>query len=347
MFKNKSSKSVEKPSRITNDTIAEHRQKILAGGRRFKYPVQYARHKLVFNTILISIVALVLITIFGWWQLYVVQNTNTLFYRITKVLPLPVAYVDDQSVRYSDYLMRYRGSLHYLQQKEQINLKTDDGVREMLYRKQQAMDDVIADAYALKLSSSLGVTVDDEELESFLKLQRQSGDSEKEVSQETYDAVILDYYNWSSDEYRHVMESKLIHQKVAYQLDDRANEQVLAVADKIKNSSMSFQDIVSSFGGESNITYGASGWVPKTNQDGGLAAIARNLNTGGVSDVVKPTTGDGYYYLKLIDSNSTKISYEYIHIPLTEFTSQLNKIKEDNKVNQLIKIDDVDLEYNQ
>ena len=33
------------PARITNDTVAEHRQRVIAGGRKFKYPIQYARHK--------------------------------------------------------------------------------------------------------------------------------------------------------------------------------------------------------------------------------------------------------------------------------------------------------------
>ena len=27
------------PSRITNDTVAEHREKVLAGGRKHKYPI--------------------------------------------------------------------------------------------------------------------------------------------------------------------------------------------------------------------------------------------------------------------------------------------------------------------
>ena len=48
-------KEAEKlPTRITNDTVAEHREKVLAGGRKLKYPLQYTRRKLVRNTILIS-----------------------------------------------------------------------------------------------------------------------------------------------------------------------------------------------------------------------------------------------------------------------------------------------------
>ena len=84
--------------RITNETVAEHREKILAGGRRFKYPVQYAKHRLVINTIVISVVALLLVVFVVWWQLYSMQNTSTFFYRITRVIPLPVASVDGQPV---------------------------------------------------------------------------------------------------------------------------------------------------------------------------------------------------------------------------------------------------------
>ena len=33
-------KEVEAPQRITNDTVTEHRKRVLAGGRKFKYPLQ-------------------------------------------------------------------------------------------------------------------------------------------------------------------------------------------------------------------------------------------------------------------------------------------------------------------
>ena len=31
----------ELPKRITNDTVAQHREKVLAAGRKHKYPIQY------------------------------------------------------------------------------------------------------------------------------------------------------------------------------------------------------------------------------------------------------------------------------------------------------------------
>ena len=87
------SSSDEAQSRITNDTVAEHRERILAGGRKFKYPLQYVRHRLVINTVIISTVALAALVSIGWWQLYSAQNTSEFMYKVTQVLPVPVASV--------------------------------------------------------------------------------------------------------------------------------------------------------------------------------------------------------------------------------------------------------------
>jgi hypothetical protein len=333
----------DKPStsRITSETVAQHRELILAGGRRFKYPIQYARHKLVINAILISVAALLAIVATGWWQLYSVQNTSDFMYRITRVIPLPVANVDGQPVMYSDYLMKYLSSVHYLESKEQVNLKTDDGKRQINYIKQQSMQDAIADAYALKMSQTLGVNVSDIDVEAFLLSERQSSDGE--ISEQTYYSVILDYYGWDRDEYLHVTRSKLLRQKVAYAMDDKA----LDTASKIKASldsspSANFKDLTTKFSEQSGlkISSGASGLVPVANRDGGLAAAAAKMSKGSISTVIKSTTGDGYYILRVLSVNDSKVSYEYINVPLTVFNESLKEVIDDNKVNKYITIEE-------
>jgi len=330
---------VQPPSRITSETVAEHREKILAGGRRFKYPIQYARHKLVINAIIISLVALIAVIAVGWWQLYPAQNTSEFMYRITKVLPVPVATVDGQPVLYSDYLMKYLSSIHYLGQKEQVSFKTDDGKRQVEYIKQQSMKDAIADAYASKLAKDMGITVSSSELEAFLVAQRQSNDGT--ISEQTYNAVILDYYGWSPDEYRHVTEEKLLRQKVSYAMDKPALDASNGVeASLIKNPKIVMKNLAKTISNQSGVkvTYGASGLVPKDNQDGGLASAAIKLKKNHISSVIKSTLGDGYYVIRLLGSNSTQVSYEYIHIPLTAFTSALDGVISSGKVKEYITI---------
>jgi hypothetical protein len=333
-------KGDDAPSRITNETVAEHRERILAGGRRFKYPIQYARHKLVINAIAISIVALIILGVVGWWQLYIMQNTSTFVYNVTRVIPLPVANVDGQPVLYGDYLMRYRSAIHTLQQQDQINLNSTDGKRQAEYHKQKAMEAAIADAYGAKLAKQLNLTVSDTEVDTYLTAQRQSSDGE--ISQRTYDASILDILGWSPDEYRHVLSEELLRQKVAYAIDTAATQVSDSIGAQVKVSGSNFQTIVSTTNalGGVQVVYGAPGLVPKTNQDGGLAAAASKLQKGEVSGVIKSTTasGDGYYYIRLLDSNDTQVSYEYIQIPLTEFNRRLTNLEKDKKVTEYISV---------
>lgn len=326
-------------TRITSETVAHHRERILAGGRRFKYPVQYARHKLVINAIIISIAAFIVVLAVGWWQLYRVQNTSEFMYRITKVLPIPVASVDGQSVLYSDYLLKYRSSIHYLTQKEQVSFKSDDGKRQAEYIKQQSMRDAIADAYAIKLAKKMDITINDVDVEGFLKNQRQSSDGE--ISQQTYDAVILDYYGWSPAEYRHVTRDKLLRQKVSYAMDKKAISAIDLVSSELKvDPNAGFKLVADVISNKSGVkaTSNVSGWVPKNNQDGGLSAEAIKLEKMQASKSIKSTIGDGYYVIKLLDINDTQVSYEYIKVPLTAFTESLDRVIKDNKVKRYVSV---------
>ena len=338
---NKLLKRPETPesSRITSDTLTQHRESILAGGRKFKYPIQYARHKLVINAIIISLAALLLVGAVGWWQLYPSQNTSEFMYRVTRVLPLPVAEVDGQPVLYGDYLMKYISSVYYLEQKEQVNLKTEDGKRQITYIKQESMNDAISNAYAQKLANKLGLSVSDVELEAFLKSQRQS--AEGEISQQTYDASTLEYLGWNPDEYRYSIKKDLLRRKVAYEIDKNA----ISAAEKAggliaSNPAIDLKTLATELSSQTGLTvnYGASGWVSKSNQDGGLSLEAAKLTKGQLSSVVRSTTGDGYYFLRLVDINDSQVNYEYIHIPLTTFTNDLQGVIDEGKVKKYISL---------
>lgn len=330
----------EPAGRITTDTLAEHRERVLAGGRKFKYPLQYQRHKLVINAILIAIAALVIAVVGLWYMLYQAQNTSEFMYRVTRVIPVPVATIDGQQVRYSDYLMKYRSAEHYLVSKEQIDPKTEDGKSQLAYVKNESMNDAIADAYAAKLARELKLSVNDADFETFLKQQRQSADGE--VSEATYNAVVLDYYGWSPEEYKEAMQSKLLRQKVAYEIDSTAQKRADEIANKVKSGTTDLSEIAKNANASdaNSVVYAPAAWVPKGNQDGGLAAAAAKLQKGQISSAIKTTSGAGYYFVKLIDSNDKQINYETIFIPLTEFNNRLAKLKKDNKLTVYIKLDD-------
>lgn len=335
-------KNIPPPTRITSETIGQHREHILAGGRKFKYPLQYARHKLVINTIIISLVSILVVLVIGWWQLYLAQNTSEFMYRVTKVVPVPVASVDGQPVLYSDYLMVYRSSVYLSENKQRLNPKTDDGKRQIEYFKQQSIQEAITNAYAIKLANNLDIEVSNEELDSFVKDQRQS--SVGEISQQVFDASTLDFLGLTPSEYRHAIKNGLLRQKVAYAIDEDAIKLSDALSDSlVKDSKLDFKKLTESTPKQNNTKaiYGVSGWVPKVNQDGGLAAAAINVQKLEVSPVIKSSRGDGYYIVRLIDISEDEVSYEYIQIPLTTFTNSLEKVIADGKVKKYISIEDI------
>lgn len=328
----------EPEGRITNDTLAEHREKVLAGGRKFKYPVQYARHKLVANAIIISAAAVILLVGLGGYFLYQAQNTSDFMYRVTKVIPVPVAVVDGQPVRYSDYLMKYRSAEHYLLKKGNIDERSESGQSQLKMVKEQAMADSVADAYAAKLAKNLNIEVSNADFEVFLKQQRQSNDGE--VSEATYAQVIDEFYNWSMDEYRDAMKSKLLRQKVEYALDTKASTTAKAIEASITAGNTDLAKIAQDLNAQNQtVTYVPDTWVPRSNQDGGLAAAAAKLQKGQVSTAIKNTSGEGYYYVKLIDSNSSQLQYAYIQVPLKAFDAKLKDVEKQGKLQYLITIE--------
>lgn len=328
-------------SRITNETVAEHRERILAGGRKFKYPVQYAKHRLVFNAIIVTVVALILIAVTGWWQLYIVQNNSTFFYRATRVLPVPVASIDGEAVRYSAYLMYLNSSIHYLQQSEQVDINSEDGKRQVDYVKRKSMDTVLADAYAEKRARELSISVDDARVDKVIENDRNTANGV--ISQETYDASALNILGWSPDEYRQDARSKLVRQDVSYAIDTEAKARDEKAANLLKATS-DLGEVATKLNDKSTakVIVGQSGLVPKTNRDGGLSAAAAKLNVGEISPSIKTTTGDGYYFVKLLDKNDTQVNYAYLKIPLTEFNLQLASLKKNGKIKEYISIPDVD-----
>lgn len=332
------SEPVKSPSRITNETVAEHREQILAGGRKFKYPVQYSKHKLVINSVLIGVVTVVLILLIGWWQLYLAENTSKFMYRVTQLIPVPVAVVDGQWVRYSDYLKRFRSSIHFLQQQNSINVRTDDGKRQIEFYKRRELDTVIRDGYVEKLAKANNVKVSDQEVDAFINAELEA----KRVSLDAYERTVLNnFYDWSLGEYKDIVRSELLERKVSFVIDTVARDKV----NRIKQSLAGGADFAATAGAESDDTAtrqngGVVGTIPITNQDSNrLIRAAQALEPGQTSDIIEGS--DGYYIIKLTAKDATTVQYSQIKVSLGELDKRFETIKSQDKIRELIKVDQV------
>lgn len=328
------------PSRITNETVAEHREQVLAGGRKFKYPVQYQKKKLIINTIIVGVATLVLVSLLGWHQLYIAQNTSKLMYRITQILPVPVATVDGEAVKYSDYLMRYRSSMYYLQQQNDVSTNTNDGRRQAEFVKRQELDRAEMMTYVRKLAREKNLKVLNKEVDDFIK----SDVDARAVSLNAYEKTVLkSFYDWSLDEYKIVVRDELLKRKVSFAVDAEAKKKIEDLHALVKNGA----DIavVAADNSDDTVTKssgGDSGNLTIHSQDpNGLVAAARRLDKDQLSEIIKGV--DGYYFLKLINKDAASVQYRVVKIGLKALDAKFDSLKKDGKINEFIRIQEMEV----
>ena len=321
---------------ITNETVAEHRETILAGGRRFKYPVQYSRHRLVINSILISIGTIILAGMLLWLQLYVFQNSSQFIYRVTQLLPLPVAVIDGERVPYSMYLKRFRSSIHYLKDQNNLNPDTSDGKKEVEYRKRVELDNAIRDAYATKLARDNKVIVSNADVDEFIRKDLAS----KKVSETTYEKTVLNaFYDWSMDDYREIVRAELLKRKASFAIDIAAKQKADRVLAALRAPGADFGTVAKAQSDDeaTKASGGDSGDVPlKTLDSNGVIARVNSLQPGQVTELIYGT--DGYYIAKLTSKTDQFVKFQFIKISLHEFDVRLAAAKKAGKIKEYITV---------
>lgn len=329
----------EQPGRITNETVAEHRERVIAGGRRYKYPLQYAKHKLVINALFVSIAAFILLITLGWWQLYVVQNTSVFFYRVTQVLPLPVGAVEGHEIKYSDYLLYYRPSEYYLSKYDEIKPSSQDGKLQLEYKKRDAMDRAIADTYARQVAKQRDISVSEDEVDKALDALKQADNGT--LSAEAIKSSAQQVFGMTERDTRTQYRNSILRGKVAFAIDDKASGLVDEVQSIIKKKKQ-LQDIAAQLNKRENdsVTYGVSGLISRSTVFSGVnASDVASSKKDVVSGPLRSITGDGYLFYRVLAINKTQVNFEFLHVPLTVFDATLQSLKNDGNVHEYIKID--------
>ena len=323
-------------AKITNTTLEEQRKEILNKGKKFKYPVQYSKNRLVGNALIIALVILITGSGLLWYQLYKAQNTGEFIYRFTTVIPFPVANVDGENALYRDYLMEYRANMQIANAKKD-EIESANNVKALsVLNKNKAMKNAIANAYAQKKAREMGISVSEKEIDEAFDAQRKTQNTE--LTESALYKIAADNYGLSPSEYRRMfIELPLLRRKVTAEIDKNAAKTRDEVVKYFNDNSNDFSKAAEHFGDK--IEYNKPGKVRKTNIDGGRSKVASQLNVGEVSKPFISNAGDGYYIVKLIEKSDNEISYESIKIKFTEFNSQLEKLEKEGKVKKYIKVD--------
>lgn len=315
--------------------VDERREEVLAAGRKFKYPLQWTKHRIVINTVLISFIVLAIVVLSGWLALYRFNMTDDMLFRITKVVPVPVASVDGESVRFSDYLMLFRSSMLSIE-RQSNQLDTQESIDSLRPRyMREALTEAEEYTYAMKLARELSITVTDEEVENEFQRHLHIGGVER--SESSFMKIVEENFGLSRSEYNRMLYLNLIKAKVEAEIDENAKKIANTVEAEISSRGGDYAAVAGALGDK--IKYEETGGMVSTqNIDGGRASEAIKLNPGGESGRFISMNGDGYYFVKLVKKTDTEVNFVSIKVSFEEFDKRFSAVKEGDKISEYVSL---------
>lgn len=316
--------------------VEERREEVLSAGRKFKYPLQMTKHRVVINTVLIAVVVFGIIATSFWLALYKFNMTDELLFRISKFIPVAVANVDGEEVRFSDYLMFYRSSIQSIErQSSQVdNESSIDDLRNQY--KRAALDEAEKYAYALKLAREQGVEVTQDEIRAEFNRHLSVGGVER--SEESFMKIIDENFGLSKSEYERMLYLSLMKSKVETIIDGKANETAEKVEEMLTSNNGDYTAVANALG-EAVVYEETGGLVSNKNIDGGRATEASKLEVGGQTGRFISMNGDGYYFVKLVAKTEGEVNFVSIRVPFTEFATRMDAVREAEGIKEYITID--------
>ena len=334
----KLSKKKEK-KQSEQEKVEERREEVLATGRKFKYPLQWTKHRIVVNTILIAFVILAMIVVGGWLALYRLGMTDEPLYRITKIIPISVASVESESVPFSDYLMLYRSSMTSIERQSgnQFDQSSAEALRAEY--KRVALTEAEKYTFAMTLARDLNITISDEKVKSEFERHLKIGGIDR--SEEGFLKIINDNFSLDKSEYEHMLYLSLLKSEVSVAIDEGANKIAGEVEKRLVENGNDYKNVAEQMG-ESIIYEETGGLVDSKNIDGGRATEAMKLEPEQSSGKFISMNGDGYYFVKLIKKNNAEVNFVSIKVPFTEFDKRFKALQDEGKIQEFIELKDTE-----
>ena len=319
-------------SRITNDTVAEHREQVLGQARKYIYPLRQSKHKLVMISVTLFIIALVAFLSYCVLALYKFKSTSPFLYKVTQVIPFPVARTGSDFVAYENYLFEINHYVHYYRTQQNLDPNSEAGQQQIGEFKKRALDKVINDAYVKELAARKGVSVSDREVEdriAVVRNQNRLGANDKE-----FRSVLKDFWNWSENDFKRSLKTQILAEKVASAYDTGAHDRANAALAQLKNgkdfaalaTEVSEEPVSKAAGGE----YGFP--IEKTNRDISPATIDAlfKLKDGQYSELID--VGYGLEIVKNIQTQPDgKIRAAHIVFNFKDINEYINELKDQQK----------------
>jgi hypothetical protein len=318
----------ENVPRITNETVAAHREEVLGKARKYIYPLQHSKHRIVIISISVFIVTIVAFFTYCTLALYKFQSTSTFIYRVTQVIPFPVARTGNTLIAYENYLFELRHYKHYYETQLEVNFDNPGDRVQLEQFKRRALEQVVDHAYIKQLAAEHGITVTDQEVDNQIAIARSQnrlGESEK-----VFEDVLQDYWGWTVADFKRSLRQQLLAQKVAAALDTGTRQRADAALDEL-NRGADFGEVAKKYSEDaaSKDNDGEYGFpIERTSRDipASVAEELFKLEPGETSGIIN--TGPTIEIVKVLEKNNNKLRAAHIVFNFESPQRYVNDLKE-------------------
>ena len=297
--------------RITNETVAEHREEVLSSARKYIYPLQHSPHRVVIISSSLLVLMIVVFFTYCTLALYKFHSSSTFIYRVTQVIPFPVAKAGPRYVAYENYLFELRHYIHYYQTQQRVDFGSDSGKQQLAVFRKQAMTMVVDDAYVKELAQQNNVSVSDQEINDAIALVRNQ--NRLGSNNQVFEDVLKEFWGWSVSDFKRELKTELLAQKVVSTLDVATHQRADTVYKQLQGGAdfatlaAQYSDDVSTKAAGGDYGYAIS------QSDRNLAPQVIDelfkLKPGQLSSIINTGTGLEIIKLKSADGNTVQASH--------------------------------------
>ncbi len=324
--------------RITNDSVAQHREEVLGKARKFIYPLRHSRTRVVKLSVSVVVAALLAFFIGSCLELYKFQSTSSFMYGVTRVIPFPVAWANGRFVSYESYLFELRHYMHYYQNQQNVDFSDESGQRQLVRLKEQSLQQAIDRAYVSQLAHEYDVRVTGREVNQQVEIARQQ--NRLGASEAVFNSVLKEFWGWTITDFKHELRMELLDQRVAAKLDTETPKRAQAAYQQLRKGA-DFAKLAAAV--SDDVTTKASGGkygfvITLTNRDlpPVLLQTIYNLPENKISPVIN--TGYTLEIVKVTDIDGTKRQVSHIAFNYKDINEFIDPIKKQHPAKRFISV---------
>lgn len=314
--------------RITNETVAEHREKVLGSARKYIYPLEHSKHRIIVISVTLLVIAVVVFFSYCGLALYKFQSTSSFLYRVTQVVPFPVAKAGSSYVAYENYLFELRRYIHYYQTQQRVDFSGKAGKQQLDAYKPQALEQVVDATYVKQLADQYHVSVSNREVSDeldLLRVQNQLNANSSEIAD-----VAHEFFGWSISDLKRELKQELLAQKVASKLDTSTHNRAETALSRLHGGA-DFGQLAAEVSDDAT-TKGNGGQyadtaitVSSTTVPPQVVQALAHMQVGQVSGIID--TGNTLEIVKLLANNGGKYQAAHISFRLQSIDTYLAPLK--------------------